>query len=85
MNSVSASIDTLTRIATEVVQDHGFRMQVLGAVSDGSADYAEIIVCFDDDPEQCPVQLGVFRDAESDALRDRIVGQVRHLLSSFKL
>ena len=77
-------MDTLTRIATEVVQDHGFQMQVLGAVSDGSSDYAEIIVCFNDDQEQCPFQLGVFRNAESDALRNRIVGQMRHLLSSSK-
>jgi hypothetical protein len=69
---VNLTVDTITRIATEVAETNSFPVKVLGSVSAGGSNDVEILVQIEDGGSWALSQLGVFRDAGIHDLREHI-------------
>jgi hypothetical protein len=78
---VRLTLDSITRIATEVAQTRSLPVRVLGSVSVGGSNYVEILVQIEDGDFVALTQLGVFRDSGTDGLRQRIEEQIRSRVS----
>ena len=84
MANETLTIDTVTRIATEVAREQSSPVRVVGTVlSSRGSQYAEIVVSIEGcHREPCQLQLGVFRNVDVQTLRIQIADQLlRHLAS----
>lgn len=82
MTNPQLTVDTITRVATEVAQEHSPPVRVFGTVlTTPGSEYVEIVVNIDgchEDP--CQLQLSVFRNVDVTTLRKQISDQLkRHL------
>ena len=74
----------ITQIATEVAELHSFPVRVMASVSAGRSNYVEILLRVERGRDRSPlIELGVFRDAGVDAVRQHIADQIRrHLVGT---
>jgi hypothetical protein len=80
--NATLTVDTVTRIATEVAREQSPPVRIVGTVlSSRGAEYAEIVVSIEGcHQEPCQLQLGVFRNVDVQTLRGQIADQLlRHL------
>jgi hypothetical protein len=76
------NLETVTRTAAAVAFAQSFPISVVGSVpSSGGSRYVEILFRVEGSAEEpCHLQLGVFRDAGVENLREQITDQIaRHL------
>jgi hypothetical protein len=74
----------ITQIATEVAELHSFPVHVMASVSAGRSNYVEILLRIDRGRDQSAlIELGVFRDAGIDTVRQHIADQIgRHFATT---